>query len=181
MQSVMLALSTFPFQLNYKSLPAPLHRHSWGNVGFSSGNPSNALTASVGAGCPCRVQNRGQKSHILIFWDRKARRVSLSAFVHKEERGRLFPPGFPKFPDPSGWFRVESEHKVPQPWQGLSPCPCHSHHSATRITQSVPLSSSGQCPQSPAKLKDAGFPPPCLELRCCRASFWGFSVLLPPY
>lgn len=39
---------------------------------------------------------------------------------------------------------MDREHKVPQGWQGLSPCLCHSWHSATRASQSVPLSSSGQ-------------------------------------
>lgn len=64
---------------------------------------------------------------------------------HQEETGRAFPPPFPKLPDPLGRLRGDSEHTVPQPWQGLSPCQCHSCH------QGQPVCG---CPQqSPAKLR----------------------------
>lgn len=73
-----------------------------------------------------------------------------------------------------------SEHKVPQPWQGLSPCLCHSWHSATMASQSVPLSSSGQCLQSPAKLMGCWICSslPGAEVLSC--IFLGFLCLYAP-
>lgn len=148
MQSVMLALGTFPLQLDYKSLPAPLHGHSWGD-------PSSALAASG-----CRT---GDTSLMFGFSGSEKPEGLLEGLPQcrspQEKRGGAFPPGFPKFPDPSGWLRV---HRVPQAWQGLSPCLCHSWHRAV--------------PPEPSQAQRCWI---SSSLPVCGASSRGFSAVVP--